>query len=172
MRAKKKAITTTVPQTEADAAAELARLGEAQRALGSIQAALDETVAAAKAAAEDLAAPHRAVVETATYGLEIWAVANRQTLTKGNGKTIALATGELRWRTNPPSVALRGTTAAKLIDVIRELALPRFLRTKVELDKEALLREPDVASTLPGVSIEQAEAFEAIPAGLALREAP
>jgi len=155
MRAKKKAISTTVPQTEADAAAELARLGEAQRALGSIQASLDEAVAAAKAKAENLAAPHRAVVETATYGLEIWAVANRQTLTKGNGKTIALATGELRWRTNPPSVALRGTSAAKLIDVIRELAL---------------LKEPDVASTLPGVTIEQAEAFEAIPAGLALRE--
>ncbi len=170
MRAKKTAVTTTVPQTELDAAAALAKLGDAQRALINIQVALDEAVAAAKLEAEDQAAPHRQVVESVTYGLEIWATANRHEMTKGTTKTIALSTGELRWRLSPPAIKLRNISAAKVIDVIQELALPRFLRTKVELDKEALLREPDIATKLPGVAIEHAETFEARPAGLPLRE--
>lgn len=158
-----------VPQNQADAAAAVHQIGEAERARGLIQAALDETIAAAKAAAEADAAPHRQRIEALTRGLQIWAEANRDLLCQGGRKSVALATGEIGWRARPPSVRISGVEA--VIERIRALNLLRFLRVKTEVDKAAMLSEPDVAADIEGVSIASAgEQFFVSPAGLQMQE--
>jgi len=158
-----------VPQSQADAAAAIHQIGEAERARALIQAALDETVAAARAKAEADAAPHRGQIEVLTRGLQIWAEANRDLLCQGGRKTVSLATGEIGWRVRPPSVRISGLDA--VIERIRALGLGRFLRVRTEVDKAAMLSEPQAAAAIDGVSIASAgEQFFVAPAGLQMQE--
>lgn len=159
-RAKKPAETVPVPQSAEEAATALAVIGAAQRGIALQKAALDETVARAKAEAEAACQPLLADIERRTRGLEIWASANREALARG--KTITLPTGTLAWRARPPSVAIRGVDM--VIDTCRSLGLERFLRVRTEVNKEAMLAEPAVAEKISGVSIGSAgEQFVAEP---------
>lgn len=167
---KKLAERTLVPQSAEQAAEMLAEIGQKQRFISHLQTELDGTVARMKATTEELATPAKERIAELTRGLEIWASANRQALTLGRSKTITLATGVLRWRQSPPAVKL--TKPAEVLAVIRELGLHGFLRTKQEIDKEALLKAPDQALKIPGVTITQAEAFEVEPTKLDLAPAP
>jgi len=64
----------------------------------------------------------------------------------------------------PLSVSLRD--AESILKSLRSLGLQRFIRIKEEVSKEAMLKEPDVAKTVKGVSISQREEFVAKPAEL------
>ena len=163
-RLKRVAETAPVPADITSAAASLARIGAIQRDLTVAEAALAETVARAKEAAEAAAAPLKAELEMLTRGLQIWAEARREELTQGGRtKTVALSTGEISWRARPPSVRLRDQAA--VIETLQRLQLSRFLREKIEVDREAMLREPALAATVPGVVIGSAgEEFVVAPA--------
>jgi len=151
-RTKRAAAEVPVPQTIAEADDAVRRIAEAQHRLGQIQAGLDAAVAAAKRAAEDEAAPLSQQVATLTEGLSIWAAANRATLTQGGKtKTVKLPSGEISWRIRPPSIALSNVKA--LVAELLRRGEDRFLRTKHEPDKDALLAAPKDAAGLPGVTI-------------------
>lgn len=163
-RAKRAAETVAVPQSAEEAADYLRVIGEAQRSLTAMKAALDEDVAQAKSRAEAMAQPLQAAIAERTKGLEIWASANRTAMAKG--KTIVLPTGTLAWRARPPSV--RVGNMAEAIDFLRRGGeqLARFLRTKHELDKDAVLKEPEAAGAIPGVRVGSAgEEFVVEPVG-------
>ena len=51
----------------------------------------------------------------------------------------------------PPSIAIRGVES--VLDALRSLGLHRFIRTKEEVNKDAMLNEPDIAATVAGVSV-------------------
>ena len=163
-RLKRDAETAPVPVDMASAAANLARIGAIQRELDVAKVALAETVAKAKEAAEAAAAPLKVEVEMLTRGLQIWAEARRDELTQGGKtKTVTLATGEIAWRSRPPSVRLRDPAA--VIETLQRLQLSRFLREKIEIDREAMLKEPAAAASVPGVVIGSAgEEFVVTPA--------
>ena len=72
-------------------------------------------------------------------------------ITAGGGKTVNLITGEVSWRQRPPSIAVRGAEA--VLESLRTLGLHRFIRTKDEVNKEAMLNEPELAATVAGVSV-------------------
>lgn len=149
---KRQAEQAPVPQDRAEAERALARLGEIQRSQAVTAKALEETIAAARARAEEEARPLVEEATQLTRGLEIWATANRMTLTDGNRtKTVKLAAGEIAWRSKPPSVRLKDAPA--VIVELTKLQLQRFLRTKVEVNKEAMLAEPALARMVPGVKI-------------------
>ena len=65
------------------------------------------------------------------------------------------------WRLRPPSVAVRGVEA--VLDQLRRLGLKRFIRQKEEVNKEAILNEPEAVSHVPGISISQGEDFVVTP---------
>ena len=151
-RIKRPAEAVPIPQTTAQAEAALARLGAIQRDLAVIQAAMEERVTGEKRLGEAEAKPLVAEAEVLTQGLRLWAEAHRDALTDGGRtKTARLATGEVCWRTRPPRVTIRD--AAAVLEACAQLHLHRFVRTKTEVDKEAMLREPGVARQVPGVSI-------------------
>lgn len=94
--------------------------------------------------------------------------ANREKLFKDGDKTIKLETGDISYRSAKPSV---GTNSSKkLIDSIleannlldvRDKFVKKmdkvFIRTKLELNKDAVLENPDTAKTVTGVEVAEGE---------------
>ncbi|CAA0130246.1 Uncharacterised protein [Starkeya nomas] len=152
VKSKTRGANLPVPQNREEASAAVRVIGELNRDIARITADMNDELAAVKERYENAAAPLRERSEAATEGLKMWAEANRSTLTGGDKtKTVDLGTGEIKWRLRPPSVRLRGEDT--VIEKLRALGLGRFIRTKVEVNKEALKAEPDVARTVAGVSI-------------------
>ncbi len=169
---KTKAPALKVPQTLEAADALLADAREHMNRLSEIGASLARETAATKAAHEAAAAEHKGALKMIQKQLQAFAEARRDELTGGGKtKTIQRPTGMLSWRTKPPSVSVAG----KVADVVARLMNTRFaglfLRTKHELDKEAMLKHPADAETVEGISIISGEEeFVILPAGLELAE--
>lgn len=151
-RIKTAAAPFAVPQTAEEANDFVARLGAAQRDRALIETAMNEELAAVKARFEAEAQPHKEQAEALTRGLHTYAEAHRAALTQDNRvKFHRFVAGEVSWRTRPPKVTIRG--AETVIAALKRLGLDRFLRVKEEPNKEAMLAEPEVATTVAGISI-------------------
>ncbi len=145
----------------------IARIGELVRERTRIEAAMNDELSVVKERFETQAEPLSAEIYTLTTGVQAWCEAHRDELTQGGKtKTVQLPTGEVKWRTTPPSVTVRGVEA--VVAWLTEKGLTRFLRTKTEVNKEALLNEPAEAETVPGVTITQREEFVVEPFEAAL----
>lgn len=57
----------------------------------------------------------------------------------------------MQWRQRPPSVSVRGTDS--VIEHLHKLGFEEFIRTKEEVNKEAMLLNPERAKTVNGVTI-------------------
>lgn len=146
-----------VPQTREDAAAAVARIGALNREIGRIEADMNDALAAIKAGAEGRSVPLQEEVAAATEGLKIWAEANRAALTNQHKtKTVNLGTGTILWRTAPAKVkgvprTKEGVTA--LLAKIKALGLRQFVRVKEELNREAMIADPEKAEKVPGIKV-------------------
>lgn len=89
-------------------------------------------------------------IKTLQAGVQTWCEAHREEIC-GKGKTANLLTGEVAWRQRPPSVRVQGVEAVLAWLKVQGMAL--FIRTKEEVNKEAMLGEPERARGIPGVSI-------------------
>lgn len=91
-------------------------------------------------------------IEPLQKAVQEYCEANRDELTEfGKTKTANFVTGEVQWRQRPPSVAIRG--AESVLESLMRLGLDRFIRTKNEINKEALLNEPEVAKGIAGITV-------------------
>lgn len=161
-RIKSTAIAAEVPQTREQAAEAIADIGLANRELERINADMNDALASTKERFEQMAEPLRQKIAAKTQGIQTWAEANRDQLTNGGKvKTAALTTGEIAWRTRPPSCRINGAEA--VLDILRRMNLARFIRTKEEINKEAILNEPAAVANVPGISISQGEDFVVTP---------
>ncbi|MBU2634995.1 host-nuclease inhibitor Gam family protein [Patescibacteria group bacterium] len=154
-----------VPKDLNEAAKFLTQIGQEQRATDKIRSGLNAKVDAlkAKAMAED--EPHQEKISQLVEGLFAYAEVHRDELTDGGKrKTVEVPTGIFGWRMTPPSVKLRDVES--VLESLKALKLERFIRTKEEVDKEAMLKEPETAKIIKGVSISQHEDFIAKPAEL------
>lgn len=149
---KRAAETVRAPQSREEAEQMLARLGEIQREQLLLSAALEETIQAERTRVEAQAAPLRTEGEQLQRGIQLWAEAHRPSLTQeGRTKTVKLATGEISWRARPPSVKIKDLP--NVLERLIQLGLARFVRLKQEVNREAMLAEPSVATAVPGVTI-------------------
>ena len=161
-RIKTKAVAVNVPQSREMAAQAIARIGIFSRSLARVTADMNDELALVKERHEGLAEPLRLEIEALTQGVQTWAEANRDTLTQnGKVKTAALTTGEIAWRLRPPSVRITGAEA--VLDALRRFGLSRFIRIKDEINKDAILNEPEAVSHVAGISISQGEDFVVVP---------
>lgn len=167
---KTKAPALKVPQSLEAADTLLAEAGEHMNRLAEIGAALARETAASKAVHEEAAAPHKAALKVIQQQLQAFAEARREELTQGGKtKTIARPTGFMLWRTKPPSISVKGKVADVVAHLLGSRLATLFLRTKHELDKEAMLKHPADAATVPGITIvRDEEEFVILPAGLKL----
>ena len=155
-----------VPQNRDDASETLRMIGETNRQIARIEADMNDKIAMLKDQAEKLASPLKDQVVARTEGLKVWAEANRDSLTNGGKVKFAdLGTGKIRWRLRPASVRITGVD--RVIEAIKKLGFAAFLRTKEEVNKEAMLADPEKARMIAGISIGSegedfiAEPFEA-----------
>ncbi|MDP3143260.1 MAG: host-nuclease inhibitor Gam family protein [Candidatus Omnitrophota bacterium] len=154
-----------VPKSLDEAAQFLAEIGQEQRATNKIQSGLNAKVDELKAKAMVDDEPHQKKISQLVEGLFAFAEAHRDELTDGGKrKTVELLTGSFAWRMTPPAVSFRDVKS--ILKSLKTLKLERFIRTKEEIDKEAMLKEPEVAKTVKGVSISQHEEFVAKPTEL------
>ena len=158
-----------VPQNREEASSAIARIGMLQRERTRIEALMNDEMAATKARFEGQAEPYNLQIKALSEGVSIWCAANRQALTEnGKVKTHAFAAGEVRWRVTPPKVVIKGVEA--VMDALRRGGLGKFIRTKEEISKEAILAEPEAVAAVRGISIEQKEEFVVVPFETELEE--
>lgn len=151
-KAKTKGANAPVPQSREEAANFLHDIGVMQRQVARIEADMNDEIASAKNRAEKATLGLRDSIDAMTIGLRTWCEAHRDALTEnGKRKFADLGTGKIEWRFAPPKVTIRA--AEDVIARIKTLGLSIFLREKIEIDKEAMLREPDKARLIQGVTI-------------------
>lgn len=170
VKGKAAAASVRIPQSREEAADMIAEFGVALREVELIETAMNDALARAKADAEKQAAPHVARAKDLFEGVKLYCEANRQTLLGNAGlKTVDFGTGKVRWRWKPAKVTLRGELEAIVGRILEKaataidggLSYRCFLRTKQEVDKEAMLKNRDLARTIEGVSIgRDGEVFE------------
>ena len=163
MAKKQKVETKPAPtiSTQEEAEEVLAELGRLQRAVTGIELKMNERLATVKADYEKDAQPLNEEIEHQTSLLHDWAEQNRDLLLREGSKTARLATGELSWRVTPPAVKFR--SAETVVENLKRLGLERFVRTREEPNKEAILAEPESVKGVAGITITQGELFIAKP---------
>lgn len=151
-KAKSTAAGVAVPQSREECAARIKDLGDAQREEQRLLANMNDQVAAAAAQYQpgiDAARERQAELMDA---IQTWCEANRLDLTQGGRvKSAQLVTGEVQWRQRPPSVTVR--KVEQVLAALHQLGLGRFVRSKDEVDKEAILKEPQAVKGVPGIVI-------------------
>ena len=158
MARKTRPLPTLIPKTDAEAAQHIARIGEIEREIARIELAMNDEIAKVKERFEAAAAPLRQNVDALTDGIMSWATEHRERLTGGGKtKTCDLPTGQFGWRTTPPSVRITGEAA--VIDALHRRGLERFIRTKEQINKDAILNEPAAVRGVPGIALQQTEQF-------------
>lgn len=167
-RIKQEASDGPVPQTREAAIEAIAEIGRRQRERERIQTAMNDELAAIKERYEADALPHNEAIVALSRGVRTWCESNRELLTRGKTKTVILPSGEVRWRVRPPRVVLRAVES--VIGTLKELGLSRFVRTKEEINKEAILADPDAVANIKGISITQGEDFVIVPYETKLEE--
>jgi len=161
---KRAAETATPPKHRDEAEAYLEQIGLIQREIALNKMALAEAVARVTAEMEASSAKLSEEHDRLFRGLQLWAEANRHALTDGGKtKTVRLGNGTIAWRMAPPSVQIKGQEA--VLEYLMNNTIG-FLRTKMEINREATLARPEEAAKIPGVTIKSAgESFVIEPVG-------
>ena len=146
-----------IPKDDEEANNFIALILEASRGIAAQEANMQAAIENVKAEHEGPIAALRQFHNDRLKGLQTYCVAHRERLTPKK-KSFNFPAGTIGWRMTPKSVVLKGVE--DLIALIRKRRLSRFLRRgKVTIDKEAMLKESDVAGKLEGVTISQTEEF-------------
>lgn len=145
-----KAPTVQAPQTVAEVQSDIRRIGDLQREHGRMSAELNDQVAKLTEAAAPKLRELQEQISGLQKGVQVYCEANREELC-GKGKTANLVTGEVQWRQRPPSVKVTGVDA--VIAWLKQMGMTAFVRSKDEINKDAMLNEPDKARAVPGVTI-------------------
>lgn len=126
------------------------QLGDLQREHARITTELNDAIARITEAEAPRLDALRQRMDTLQAGVQTWCEANREQLC-GKGKTANLITGEVAWRIRPPSVRVTGEES--VIDLLKRMALGRFVRTREQVNKEAILNEPEAIAGVPGIKV-------------------
>ncbi len=152
MRSKTKATEHPVPQSEDECTSAIRRLGEQRREVRRIEADMNDKLAAIRAESNEEAEPFKQACKNLIAGIESYCAAHRKRLTHGGKiKTALFSAGEVKWRTRPPKVSIRGTEA--VLDALRDRGLTRFIRVAESVNKEAILADPSAVAGIKGITV-------------------
>ncbi|MDO4434873.1 MAG: host-nuclease inhibitor Gam family protein [Cardiobacteriaceae bacterium] len=151
MSKKHKSQAIDTPKNRTEAQAWIKRLGDQSRQRERLLTEMNDQIAAITERYKEAINGYDDKIAYLQAGIQAWCEANREALCADGGKTANLITGEVSWRTRPPSVTVRGVE--QVLENLHALGLERFIRHKEEINKEAMLAEPSLAATLSGISI-------------------
>ncbi|HFO3344532.1 TPA: host-nuclease inhibitor Gam family protein [Escherichia coli] len=148
----KSAAAAYVPQNRDAVITDIKRIGDLQREASRLKTEMNDAIAEITEKFAARIAPIKTDIETLSKGVQGWCEANRDELTNGGKvKTANLVTGDVSWRVRPPSVSIRGMDA--VMETLERLGLQRFIRTKQEINKEAILLEPKAVAGVAGITV-------------------
>jgi phage host-nuclease inhibitor protein Gam len=163
---KKKLKAQALPQlTRAEVEEKIGAIAIEQAKVTKLQADADRRIAQIQQQlAEALVVPNAFIAANVDLVLR-WADANRADLCAKDSKTVKFATGEVAWRLDPPSVSVpkKPEKLKAIVKALLKKKLRRFVRVKFELDKEAILKEPEKIAGVEGLTINQAETISLKP---------
>jgi len=165
MARKSKKLPTMIPQTLAEVEQLEREITQDLLEIGSLEDDANTKIAAINAASALRIGPLLEAVIERAQRVFAYAEANKDALTEGGKRKSANLghAGTVQWAISPPAVSLRDTE--EVLAHLKRLGFERFIRRGPdEVNKEALLREPDTAKTVPGVSIGQNKKFYLRPA--------
>lgn len=141
-----------VPQTKDDAAADIRKIGDLLRLKLRKEADMNDKIASITQQYQPEFETYQEQIDLLQTGVQAYCEAHRGELTNG-GKTKSanLITGEVMWRQKPPSVRIKAVDT--VIETLKRLGLGKFVRTKEELNKEAILTEPEQVRGVAGITI-------------------
>lgn len=153
-------------QTRDEVAADIRAIGDLSRSITRLETEMNDRIAELTAEYQPQMAALRERLEDLQEGVQVWCEAHRHELTANGKKTVSfLPAGEVSWRTRPPSVTVRGVAA--VIEALFDRGLGRMVRTKQEINKEAVLAEPDAVAGIAGLAVVSGvEDFVIVPAEL------
>lgn len=141
-----------VPQSRDDAAADIRKIGDLQRQMSRAATEMNDAIAEITAQFQPHLDEVGKQINTLQDGVQGYCEAHRQELTNdGKVKTANLITGEVQWRQRPPSVRL--SKSEVVLETLARLGLSRFIRTKEEVNKDAILDEPDAVRGVAGITV-------------------
>ncbi len=140
-----------IPQTREQCAAMIKRLGDAQRQFEASRAEMNTAIADITQRYQPVLAFEDSEIVALQKGIQTWCEANRVSLCPKDIKSANLVTGEVAWRIRPPSVRVTG--ADSVIETLRRLGLVQFIRTKDEINKDAILNDPQAVTGVAGIAI-------------------
>ncbi len=138
-------------QSKEQASEAIAVIGEANREITMLETEINEITAKAIDERKDRINELKDVIKQNTQGVQTWCEANRNELCK-NGKKANLVTGEVNWRIRPPKVMLRGID--DILKALKKAKLKELIRTKEEVNKDAILANPKLVKGIKGISIQ------------------
>lgn len=139
-------------QSRDDVAASIRLIGDCQRRIARAQADMNDAIAEITARHQPGIDAEKARIDGLQTSVQGWCEAHRDEITQsGKVKTVQFVTGEVAWRTRPPSVGVRGVDT--VIDTLKRLGFGRFIRVKEEINKDAILNEPDEVRGVAGLTV-------------------
>lgn len=141
-----------VPQNNGECAADIKQIGDLQRDLQREVTAMNDAIANVTAQYQPYIDAMNQQIEGLRKGVQAYCEANRSDLTNGGKvKTSNFVTGEVQWRKRPASLKITGVES--VIKALKLLKLKDFIRTKEEINKEAILNEPKRVEGVAGIKI-------------------
>lgn len=163
-KAKTKTTAIIGAQSRDEAVESIKRIGDLMREKERIQAQMNDAIARLQQEAAEACAPLAAEIEALEGSVKVWATANREALTEGGKVKFAdLTTGIIRWRNHPPKCSVTGLDAVLALLEANPI-FERFIRIKKEVNKDAVLNEPDffTHNPVPGLKIVHGKEYFAI----------
>lgn len=156
-----------VSQSRGDVARDIRVIGDLQRSITREETAMNDAIAAITAKHQPTVDALKISLQELQHGVHGWCEAHRAELTEdGKSKTANFITGTVNWRNDPPSVTVRN--AEQLLPTMKNLGLGCYIRTKEEINKEAILADRAAAETKDSPEKEAAAGRLQLLAGLTI----
>ena len=142
-------------QDKAEVSAYIRQIGDLQREIKRLETEAGDKKSAIEQEYAERAAPLCKAVMDLSESVAAYCEAHKDELTEnGKTKTVDFTTGLIKWRIRPPSVKVTGV-AAVLAWLSEKSAFAEFVRTKQEIDKDAILNQKErfADGQVPGIKI-------------------
>ena len=152
----KSATQTAIYQSRDEVQGAIKEIGDKQRELLRLSTEMNDELAAISERYAPLLEAIKDALKPMQKGVQMWCEVHRNELTdNGKCKTGSFITGEVQWRIKPPSVRVRNAEA--VIEALEGFGLHAFIRNRQEVNKEAVLADPEAVSAIEGISINSGE---------------
>lgn len=152
MKKKRSKSTITPCQSKAEVMENITQIGLKQREISRLEAEMNDKIAQLTEQYKDDILKLQLEVQTLTHQAQIWCEQNRNSLLEDKGKTANLLTGEVSWRFRPAKVVL-SEKEAQVIEQLEQLGLVQFVRVKKNVNKDAVLADPQAVKDIAGITI-------------------